>query len=565
MSDDAFFLEIQDGFLQEAADLLNRVEALSLSLEKNPESQETYAELARLAHNFKGSGKAVGFDHISKLGHALEDFILAIKNKIISATPEQLDFLFGCLDLLKNDIQVLTADKSTPLDYTKILSEISERLSHRAPALVEPASALENSSAFEESAPKVSTTLFSNKKESVTPAKQNQSEVLRIQKHKIDFMLEAFGEQVIMQSTLEQCKFDIEKNKELLTKTISQLSKLTFELQSHALALTMVQLGPTFTKLERAIRDAARACDKNIEVEMQGSETDVDKTLIDSLSDSLTHMVRNAVDHAIEPAADRIIAGKSEVGKVKVSAKRSGGQLWIEVSDDGKGLDPDKLKNKAIEKGLISRSTADAMPNQEAYRLIFKNGFSTKDQVSEVSGRGVGMNVVEEAVNMLKGNIEILSEIHKGTTFRLKLPLSLAIFNGAVVRVNLHKFIIPNSDISEIGRVDVRSATILSKGRKAIKLREEIFELVDLRGKFNFQLNKANENSLDKNFEVPIIISRKNRNIAYVVDEIIGMQKIVQKPLGEEIKSKPEFAAGTILSDGSPGVILNLNQLCEAA
>lgn len=561
MSEDEFFKEIQEGFLQEASDLLGRVEALSLSLEKDPTSEETYAELARLAHNFKGSGKAVGFDHISKLGHRLEDFILAIKNKIIMPSSSHIDFLFKCLDTLKNDIDRLIQDKSTHLDYCDVFIEIDGRLSGK-----------ENLQGSEEknkelTVVEVNRAAPAKKLENINSElekKKEPIEVLRIQKPKIDFLLEAFGEQVILQSTLEQCKFDIDTRKDLLVKTISQLTKLTFELQSHALSLTMVQLGPVFTKLERAIRDAARICNKTVNVNVSGAETEVDKTLIDQLSDSLTHMVRNAVDHAIEDESVRLEKGKFANGNIHINAKRVGGQLWIEITDDGKGLVPEILKSKAIKNGLIKPETAEKLTAQECYQLIFLNGFSTKEQVSEVSGRGVGMNVVSESVAGLKGTIDIESVVDKGTTFRLKLPLSLAIFNGAVVRINNNKFVIPNSEIAEIGRIDLATRIQLDNQDFAIKIREEVFRLIDLRQRL-FVKNEITKKNNTKTNLFPVLISRKSGNKAFLVDEILGMQKVVQKPLGDEVKSRAEFAAGTILSDGSPGVILNLQVLGDCA
>lgn len=546
MSEDAFFSEIQDSFLQEASDLLGKVEALSLTLEKNPDNPDTFAELARLAHNFKGSGKAVGFDHISSLGHRLEDFILAIRNRIVPSTPDQIDFLFKCLDQLKLDVESLIVDKSMPLDHSSIFAEIDARLSGRTEI---PTQKAENLKSIPVAA-------------AASEKKVMPSEVLRIQKQKIDFLLEAFGEQVILQSTLEQCKFNIESQKDLLLKTISQLTKLTFELQSHALSLTMVQLGPTFTKLERATRDAARVCHKEVEIAIEGADIEVDKSLIDQLSDSLTHMVRNSVDHAIEMSDQRIQINKPQNGKVTIRARRMGGQLWIEVQDDGKGLDPKILKAKALSKGLISSSEADRLSDEQAYQLIFKNGFSTKENVSEVSGRGVGMNVVSETVNSLKGVIEIESQVNQGTLFRLKLPLSLAIFSGAVVRVNDLKYVVPNSEIAEIARVNFKQRTQVSENEFVIQIRGEVFRLVDLRQKLKgigFKGTRA------ESLLTPVLISRKFGNFALLVDEIIGMQKIVQKPLGDEVKSKAEFAAGTILSDGSPGVILNLHFFCQSA
>jgi len=559
--DDSFFLEIQDSFLQEALDLLQKVESLSLNLEKNPDNVETYEELARLAHNFKGSGKAVGFDHISKFAHKVEDYVLAIKAKKIQASIQNLDLLFKSLDRLKDSIEKLIQNKSANLDHDDLINLIVHSLqnpSDHQPISLEPAVEKQNETKSKE---------FADKKQKVEVAAKNSTNsvetVLRIQKNKIDHLLEAFGEQVILQSTLEQCKYDLEKNKDLISKTISQLTKLTFELQNHTLSLTLIQLGPLFTKLERAIRDASKDCGKKIEVILSGSETEVDKTLIDALSDALTHMVRNAVDHAIENAADRLLSGKPEDGKVTIAAKRNGDQLWIEVCDDGKGLDDESIKSKAIEKGLITADKASRLNKEESYKLIFANGFSTKEQVTELSGRGVGMNVVAEAVDALNGKIEIFSEIGKGTTFRLKLPISLAIFNGTVIRLQNSRFVVPNADISEVGQYNIAAKVELNDRHQAIKIRDDVYELIDLRKKFKLQISAAG--LTEQNETLPILISKKHGNKAFVVDEILGMQKVVQKPLGTDVKSNPMFSAATILGDGTPGVILNLNEISMAA
>lgn len=591
MSDD-FFAEIQESFLHEAIDLLTSVEALSLRVEKNDRRDEAFEELARLAHNFKGSGKAVGFEHISKFGHRIEDLILGIKGGLIAANETHLSLLFKCLDRLQNDIHSLLKDRTLDLNHDQLISEIESTLQGKttahqsAPAPREQANQQEVSqeiqthpsieeilaaaqasesaqvpqSPQETARPVPAATHETQTPPAAAPSKATKNnEMIRIPKSKIDFLLECFGEQVILQSTLEQCKYDLKANADLIMKTISQLTKLTFELQSHALSLSMVQLGPTFTKLERAIRDASVAVGKEIQVQFVGTETEVDKTLIDSLSDALTHMVRNAVDHGIEDEMTRLGIGKSKEGHLEIRAQRVGSQIWFEIKDDGKGLDPDKLAEKAVGKGLISPNEAARMSRDEKLRLIFRNGFSTKEQVSEISGRGVGMNVVEEAVAAMKGQVEIQSELQKGTIFRLKLPLTLSIFNGALIRIHQNRFIVPTSEITEIAKVKVDDSVHLGRSRRVIKIRDEIYELIDLRDKFKSSGLGSSKKSEET--ELPILMNRKQKNVAFVVDEIIGMQKVVLRPLGEEVKATGHYTAATILADGSPGVILNLDHI----
>jgi two-component system, chemotaxis family, sensor kinase CheA len=569
---DDFLVEIQESFLLEAVDLLDTVESLSLSLEKNPDDIEVFNKLSRLAHNFKGSGKAVGFDHISRFAHKIEDFILAIKSKQISPDHKNIDFLFKCLDRLKQDIETLKLNRASDLDHSGLIAKIGDIVAAGSKdsisGVVESAIEQINSGAINRTqvpSKKMIETKLSQKSLHNDERKGESIEYLRIAKSKIDFVLESFGEQVILQSMLEQNKYNLHQNSDFAAKTISQLTKLTLELQNQILSLTMIPLTQTFTKLERAIRDAAKQCGKRVEIEILGQNSEAGKPLVEALSDPLTHIVRNAVDHAIESEEERVALKKPLVGKVSISAERSGGQLWLSISDDGRGLDPQKLKEKAIQKNLVSEEDCRKMTDYEAMRLIFAPGFSTKEIVSEISGRGVGMNVVSEAVTALKGAIDIQSEVNVGTKFVLKVPLSLAIYNGAVIRVNGTRYVVPNSEISEITRIDPNNVSKISNSNSAIKIRDEIFQLIDLRKRFELAKGQSSVTQdlrrVSRTF--PVILSRKNGNKAFLVEEIEGIQKIVQKQVGEELRSHPGFVAGTILSDGTPGVVIDLQKVID--
>jgi len=279
--DDAFLIELKFGFLDEAQELLSRVESLSLQLEKEPARLDLYAEFARLAHNFKGSGKAVGFEHISKMSHRLEDYILAIQNGKIAPDGYNLDFLFRCLDRLKADVEALRVNPELLLDHSVLIDEIGRRIEGRqtSAAMVQEVKSLPQNS-FPDVAKDPNVV---NHSAVHVDTSHKPVEVFRVPKNKLDSLLEIVGEQAILQSFLEQCKNDVDGNRELLIKTISQLSKLTSEIQSQALSLTLVQMTPLFTKLERATRDASRMCSKPIEIHVSGSETEIDKTLVDEL------------------------------------------------------------------------------------------------------------------------------------------------------------------------------------------------------------------------------------------------------------------------------------------
>jgi two-component system chemotaxis sensor kinase CheA len=549
--EDEFLKEIQEAFLFEASDMLIKVEDLSLQLEKSGSKTEIFAELARVAHNLKGSGKAVGLDEISSFSHKIEDFILAIKDNKIEGHTKHLDLLFFCLDTLKGDIEKLSQGQKVDYSYEKIFKAIDQILSRDTLQL--------NESNIHSSKDNPHAENNSQKEKNNKPKKNSES--IRISKDKLDALLDSLGEQVLLQSMLDQYKFDIENKKDLIQKTITQLNKQTIELQKQVLSLTTISFGSLFVKLERSIRDAAKICGKKVNVHFSGEDTEADKSLIESLSDPLVHMVRNAVDHGLEDEPDRLIQNKSLEGNIHLDVRRVGGQIWIDIIDDGKGLDPDFILKKAIAKNIISSQEAERLPRDEVFNLIFANGFSTKESTSEISGRGVGMNVVLDTIQSIRGTIQIDSQLGRGTCFRLKLPLSLAIFNGAVVKVNETQFVIPNSDIFEIIHSNEENKVLLSQGRYGLRIRDHIFEIFNLKKIFNSEL----DNSIGNEIKSTFILTNKGSLKAFQVDEVIGIQKIVLKPIREELKSRKEFAASTILSDGSPSIILSLSEFKQAS
>lgn len=545
-NDDEFLKEIQDSFIFEATDMLIKIEELFLQLEKGSNREEVFSDLARIAHNLKGSGKAVGFDEISAFAHKIEDYIIAIRDNQIVVHSKHIDLLFFCLDTLKNDIERLSQSYNINYGYQSIFNAIDKILKNKEKPFLPQINAID-------------ARLESNKNVEVKN-KDKKNEVVRISKEKLDSLLDLLGEQVLLQSMLDQYKFDIDNKKEVIQKTITQLNKQTVDLQKQVLSLTTITFGTLFLKLDRAIRDAAKICSKKVNVTFKGDDIEADKTIIEALSDPLIHMVRNAVDHGLESIDDRIMMQKNTEGNISIEVKRIGGQIWIEIIDDGKGLDPDQIISKALLKDLISVNEVSKFTNNDIFNLIFANGFSTKETTSEISGRGVGMNVVSEVVKSLKGSIEIESNLGYGTTFRLKLPLSLAIFNGSVVKINDLKFVIPNSDIDEIVSCDTQNLVLLSQDKFGLRVRDEIFEIFNLKN--IFKNNTINE---DNNLKSTFILSNKGGLKAFQIDEVLSIQKIVLKPLKDELKMRKEYAASTILNDGTPSIILNLSEFKQVS
>jgi two-component system chemotaxis sensor kinase CheA len=383
----------------------------------------------------------------------------------------------------------------------------------------------------------------------------NGDETVRVSLQRLEKLLNFVGEVVILQTMLrEQVSEDSNPR---LDRTVHQLGKVTKEVQEITLSLRMVSVKPTFLKMQRIVRDTSLLLDKKVTLFLEGEETELDKTVLESVGDPLVHLVRNAVDHGIESESERVAAGKPAQGSIWLRAFHRGGKLAIEVQDDGGGIDTGKLRKKAIESGILA---ADAVISErEALHLIFKPGFSTKNEVTEVSGRGVGMDVVKSNIESLQGEVQIETEVGKGTCIRVLLPLTLAIIDGMVVRCGDERFVIPLTQVYESlkpSRDDVQCSTDLSE---TLILRDECMPIVRL------------AHSLGRRTDHPAwdciaIVNRSSeRPFAMLVDEIIGQQQIVIKKLGLELQRLRAFTGTAVLGDGKPALIIEASEVASMA
>ena len=406
------------------------------------------------------------------------------------------------------------------------------------------------------------------KQSSQKAAAKQPEEYIRINLSKIDNLLDYFGEQLILQSALEFAKYNVVENQDIILKTITQLNKITYDLQQNAISLRMLSVKNVFGKMERVVRDTSRNLNKKIEFIVSGENQELDKTIVDAIVDPLTHMVRNAVDHGIEATPEeRIKAGKPEAGRVWLNAFHKGGFFNIEIKDDGKGLDKERIVEKAIKNGIIKKN--HNLNDEEIYNLIFESGLSTKDQATEVSGRGVGMDVVKHSVNKLKGTCTITSKQGEGSTFLIKLPLTLAIFNGMVVKEDNEVFIFPNSDIEEAIVIKKEQIREIGGNEKIFKFNDEVISAVKLNYMIPIALkqNKKKIEKKEKDAQVKyaaLITSHKGKRYAIIVDELLSQQRIVLKNLGKEIENLPGVAGGTILGDGKVALILETSGLMNS-
>ena len=391
-------------------------------------------------------------------------------------------------------------------------------------------------------------------------AKENKSvplqkTFLKIDSQKLDELFDSIGELVIAQNYLgENSKIKAVKDAEV-SKTLENLSKITKLIQNRVMSLRMIPIRDTFEKMKRVVRDSSKKVNKPIHLLLQGEETEIDKTMVEALSDPLIHIIRNSIDHGIESSVEeRRVAGKSDEGVVRLSAYHRGGNIIIEVSDDGSGINREKVYKKALEKGLIKHE--DELSDAQVYGLIMQPGFSTADTISDISGRGVGLDVVRTAIESVRGKVEISSNAGKGSTFSIILPLTLAIIDGMIVRCSDKIFIIPTLSIVESFRPFEEHVHVAGLKDEFVQLRKELLPIVRLNRALELDAQKPNawESTL-------VCIENQKGKFALLVDELVGRQQVVIKTLGEFFHKTEGVSGGAVMGNGEVALILNVEEL----
>ncbi|MCX6108535.1 MAG: chemotaxis protein CheA [Proteobacteria bacterium] len=569
--------QLRATFLEEAVDTLETLERAFLAWENDRTNTQLIDQIFRSAHNLKGSSKAVGYAEIGAFTHDLESLMLKIKNQDIPVSQQVFDLLLLCNDELGRMVlgQRGGDEVATDLDLAERLkAAINGQLANPssvaevgyeifadsvAPVGTEHAAAAPMlHPPVDQTLPPPTANLVKVQVE-VAAAKKAVSSVvddsIRVSLERVDSLVTMIGELVILQTVLSQQRHQIESP--LLQKTVVQLAKITKEIQDNSMSLRMMPLRQTFQKMQRIVRDTAKSLDKDIELELNGEDTELDKTVVDLLGDPLVHLIRNASDHGIETPSERAAAGKSPKGRIRLSAGHEGGKIMLEISDDGKGLNSTVLRQKAVEKGLIRAD--QSLTQEECQNLIFVAGFSTKASASDISGRGVGMDVVKTNVeSVLKGEIQMVTELGKGTTFRIYLPLTLAIIDGLVVRSGSERYVIPLTQVHEsirARREDVHNVVGLGA---ILSLRGEQIPMHSLATQLG-QRGLKNQTP----DETAMIIRDKGQPFAITVDEILSRQQVVIKRLGSEVRQSRGVTGGAVLGDGTAALILDLKELVK--
>jgi two-component system, chemotaxis family, sensor kinase CheA len=584
-------IQIQDeslvrDFIAEGLEYIEEIEVNILNLENEPDNKDYINTIFRPFHSIKGVASFLNLEKIRSLAHNLESLLDKARNGEIEVTPALIDVVLDGADVLKTLIgqlrDLLEGKKSddSAVDIPALqsrISKIEQGFDMEAGAkkigeiLVDDGviskATLEQTLKSKESSPdkKLGEALIEEGAASpkqVSQALRKQVDqvtdltTIRVDTTKLDDLIDMVGELVITQSMIQQdLKNQLNADKQL-TRDISQFFRITSALQRVSTSLRMIPIKQTFQRMSRLIRDLAKNAGKTISVELIGEDTEIDRNMVEEIYNPLVHMVRNSVDHGLEISEERIKSGKSEKGLIQLKAYHRGGNIVIEITDDGRGLDKNKILKKAIKSGMIQ--SEEGLSDQEIFKLIFLPGLSTAEKVTDVSGRGVGMDVVRQAVEKLRGKIEIESSLGKGTTFITRFPLTLAIIDGMIVRVGTESYIIPTISIRQALRPTQKAYTnIVGKG-EMINAMGQLMPLIKLYELFN----------IEPRFKEPwdaiiVVVDSESGSKCLMVDKIIGKAEVVVKSLGEGLKNIKGVAGGAILGDGRIGLIIDTEGLFE--
>lgn len=586
MLNDPEMKEIVDSFLIESKEIIDSLDLDLIELERNPTDDILLNKVFRSFHTIKGSSGFLNLNKLTKLTHRCEDILNKLRRKEAVLSSDVMDSILVGYDKMKELLNSIETNHNEDVDIEEVIEKLQSTINrlenktadsvkeNEAPAtkrgrkkkdkkentIVEKQS--DNGEISEETSSTSKADEQKTDRENSFHENKKTDNSIRVDVEKLDELLNMVSELVLGRNRLAQINLEVSREFEgtqlarELEDTTKLIDMMTNELQQLVMKTRMVKIGKVFNKYPRLVRDLAKTADKKINLIIEGEETELDKTLIEEINDPLVHIIRNSIDHGIEKEDERIKAGKNPSGTIKLNAEHEGNNIIITVEDDGKGIDPEVIKLKAISKGLISKEKADELSRQDLLNLIFLPGFSTAEVVTNISGRGVGMDVVKTNVTKLRGMINLESTVGVGTKIQIKLPLTLAIISGMIVRVNNEQFVIPLNSVIEVIRV--HSENIYSINNKpVIKLRDRIIPLVSLR---EVVLNKTDD-AEEKIWQYVVIVGLAERQVGIEVDELIGQKEIVIKSLGSYIGRVPGIAGSTIMGDGSVILILDINEL----
>jgi two-component system chemotaxis sensor kinase CheA len=607
--------ELLEGFLAETTELLEKLDDDLILLEKTPEDADLMNSIFRSIHTVKGASSFLGFDSLVKVTHKTEDVLNRLRKGELTLSSEIMDVVLEAVDLVKTLVGDIKAGEiiERELDETilKLIPFLSENateatvlapvfasLEESAPAAQAPEAAAspepedapeqEAEQAPEQAAeqpsaaapaaakqaapkaaavpqkaaaaPKAAASVPQIKEPQKAAARGDEladNTTVRVDVKRLDDLMNQVGELVLERNRMIQLHSDYQSGLDPagfgddFGKLSKRLNFVTSELQMQVLKMRMLPVEKVFKKFPRIVRNLARDLGKDVDLQIIGEETELDRSVVDEIGDPLIHLIRNALDHGLETPEQRLEAGKSRTGTVVLSAAHEGNQIVISIKDDGRGIDPERVSRKAIEKGLITEEQLAAMGANEILDLLFLPGFSTKDQATDLSGRGVGMDVVRTNIRKLNGIIEIKNDIGRGSEFILRLPLTLAIIQSLLVEVEREVYSIPLSSVIETMRVDQREFHMVG-GQEVLKLRDSVLPLLRLQRTFG-----CSQRGDDRDTYYVVIVGVGEKRLGLVVTRLLGQQEVAIKSLGKFLANLPGIGGSTIMGDGRVALIVD--------
>ena len=543
-----------------------------MKLEQNPNNPDLLGNIFRLVHTIKGTCGFLGLPRLESVAHASENVLGKVRDGELEVTPEIVSLILKSLDRIKSILQALEQTEAEPAgddaDLKARLNALADGTA--APAAAEPAApqAPVEKPVVEAEAAEVALDGNSEGTRAAVAAIEEQAarepsvaaQNIRVHVNLLENLMTMVSELVLTRNQLLQI---LRSQKESdFAAPLQRLNLVTSELQEGVMKTRMQPIGNAWAKLPRMVRDLAHELNKKIDLRMQGAETELDRQVLELIKDPLTHLVRNCADHGLERPEDRRKTGKAETGRINLDAYHEGGQIVIEISDDGRGLPIDKIKAKAVANRLATEAELASMSDEQIQQFIFRAGFSTATQITNVSGRGVGMDVVRTNIEKIGGTIELRSKVDKGTAFFIKIPLTLAIVSALIVEAAAERFAIPQISVIELVRATANSGQKIEhiKGAPFLRLRNRLLPLVNLSN-----LLKIGTGTDKKSDDACIVVSQVGKHtFGIVVDRVFDTEEIVVKPVAPILRDISMFAGNTILGDGSVIMILDPNGIASA-
>lgn len=550
--------QMLEDFLEESGEHFDQLNLSLIKLEESPEDEELINEIFRTAHTIKGGASFVGLDRIKEVSHKMEDVFGAIRQGRLQVTASIIDTMLKGLKVLTVLRGKAVAGDTIEVDISWIAEELMGIMAEAAPEDGEKTSGEMNAVSAPEVIGGIGPVIEKPPESPVVKKRVSRPETIRVGTDKLDNLMNLIGELITGRNRLKE--FSSRFRNDELAAIASTIERLTGQIRAAVMSVRMVPIERLFIKFPGVVRDLARRQNKEVALIIDSGETELDKTVLERMHDPLVHLLRNAVDHGIERPDVRLGQGKSREGVIRLSARHQKSGVVIEVTDDGRGIDPEKIRDVAVKKGVITLKEAQAMTDAQAIRLIFTPGFSMTENVTDVSGRGVGMDVVKENVQKLRGILDVQTVAGRGATFQIQLPLTLEILDVLMVRVAGLRYALPLNTVTE-------TMLISSSDVKTMEKSEVIF----LRGgahplKTLGSILQCGSLAQPTDSVIPVVIvGLDERRVALAVDELLGKQEVVMKPLGDYLGRVEGIEGASVLADGSVTLVVDVEAALRMA